>query len=253
MAPDWEPSATGARAQRARAGRTIPVNDADSPIAPRCSTPSAAARSSTRALPALPPVGLPRADARRRRRRLADRLRAARAVLRRQRAHDGRVGARRRSRLSAEEVPLPPVPLGKLGETLARGFNRLGWHWWPSDSAIATREYEGRARLHQRGHVPHRLPAGREGQHRHHLLAAAIRRGVTLKTRCRVREITVGDGRHGGRRHLLRRATASSGGRRREVVSSRATASARRACSSTRARGTSPTGSPTAAASSART
>ena len=44
-----------------------------------------------------------------------------------------------------KEVPLPPVPLGKLGETLARGFNRLGWHWWPSDSAIATREYEGRA------------------------------------------------------------------------------------------------------------
>ena len=42
-----------------------------------------------------------------------------------------------------KEVPLPPVPLGKLGETLARGFNRLGWHWWPSDSAIATRPYEG--------------------------------------------------------------------------------------------------------------
>jgi len=44
-----------------------------------------------------------------------------------------------------KELPLPPVPLGKLGETLARGFNRLGWHWWPSDSAIATKEYEGRA------------------------------------------------------------------------------------------------------------
>ena len=45
----------------------------------------------------------------------------------------------------------------QLGETLARGFNRLGWHWWPSDSAITTQEYEGRARLHQRGHVPLRL------------------------------------------------------------------------------------------------
>jgi choline dehydrogenase-like flavoprotein len=44
-----------------------------------------------------------------------------------------------------KEVPLPPVPLGKLGETLAGGFNRLGWHWWPSDSAIATVAYEGRA------------------------------------------------------------------------------------------------------------
>ncbi len=45
-----------------------------------------------------------------------------------------------------KEVQLPPVPPGKLGETVARGFNRLGWHWWPSDSAIATRPYGGRAR-----------------------------------------------------------------------------------------------------------
>jgi choline dehydrogenase-like flavoprotein len=44
-----------------------------------------------------------------------------------------------------KEVPLPPVPLGKLGMRVARGFDALGWHWWPSDSAIATREYDGRA------------------------------------------------------------------------------------------------------------
>src|SRR2546428_429035 len=44
-----------------------------------------------------------------------------------------------------KESPLPPVPLGRGGEMLARGFNRLGWHWWPSDSAIATRPYQGRA------------------------------------------------------------------------------------------------------------
>ena len=30
-----------------------------------------------------------------------------------------------------KEMPLPPLPLGKLGHTLARGFNKLGWHWWP--------------------------------------------------------------------------------------------------------------------------
>ena len=33
----------------------------------------------------------------------------------------------------------PPLPLGPVGETIARGFDRLGWHWWPSDSAIITR------------------------------------------------------------------------------------------------------------------
>jgi choline dehydrogenase-like flavoprotein len=43
------------------------------------------------------------------------------------------------------ELPLPPVPLGLAGETMARGFNALGWHWWPSDTAIATLDYEGRA------------------------------------------------------------------------------------------------------------
>ena len=54
-----------------------------------------------RALPADAPVGFPRAHARRRRRRLADRLCDAGAVLCRERPHDGRIGPRRRSRLSA--------------------------------------------------------------------------------------------------------------------------------------------------------
>src|SRR3954463_5434306 len=30
----------------------------------------------------------------------------------------------------------PPMPPGVLGETLARGFDKRGWHWWPSASAI---------------------------------------------------------------------------------------------------------------------
>ena len=30
-----------------------------------------------------------------------------------------------------KQPPLPPLPLGRQGETVARGFNRLGWHWWP--------------------------------------------------------------------------------------------------------------------------
>jgi choline dehydrogenase-like flavoprotein len=38
---------------------------------------------------------------------------------------------------------LPPVPVGTMGNTLAKGFNALGWHWWPSYSAIATRDFSG--------------------------------------------------------------------------------------------------------------
>ena len=39
---------------------------------------------------------------------------------------------------------LPPIPLGKFGRTLAKGFNKLGWHWWPSDVTILSQNYEGR-------------------------------------------------------------------------------------------------------------
>lgn len=33
---------------------------------------------------------------------------------------------------------LPPIPIGEYGEAIAKGFNRLGWHWWPSYAAIST-------------------------------------------------------------------------------------------------------------------
>jgi choline dehydrogenase-like flavoprotein len=94
-----------------------------------------------------------------------------------------------------KELPLPPVPLGKLGETLGRGFNRLGWHWWPSDSAIATREYEGRAPCINLGPCLMGCAQGAKGSTDVTYWPAAVRRGVELRTRCRVREITVnGDG-----------------------------------------------------------
>lgn len=32
--------------------------------------------------------------------------------------------------------PCPPLPLCPATERLARAFDRLGWHWWPSDAAI---------------------------------------------------------------------------------------------------------------------
>jgi choline dehydrogenase-like flavoprotein len=91
-----------------------------------------------------------------------------------------------------KEFPLPPVPLGKLGETLAGGFNKLGWHWWPSDSAIATRDYEGRAACINAGPCLTGCAQGAKASTDITYWPVAIRRGVTLKTRCRVREITVG-------------------------------------------------------------
>jgi choline dehydrogenase-like flavoprotein len=92
-----------------------------------------------------------------------------------------------------KEVPLPPVALGKVGETLAAGFNRLGWHWWPSDSAITTAEYEGRAPCVNAGTCLLGCPQGAKASTDVTYWPPALRQGVRIRTRCRVREITLGD------------------------------------------------------------
>ncbi|HCG90481.1 MAG TPA: choline dehydrogenase [Dehalococcoidia bacterium] len=40
--------------------------------------------------------------------------------------------------------PTPPLKLNKAGEALARGFNKLGWHWWHADNANSSIYYDGR-------------------------------------------------------------------------------------------------------------
>lgn len=90
-----------------------------------------------------------------------------------------------------KEGLLPPVPLGTLGETVARGFNALGWHWWPSESAIATVPYEGRDRCLNLGPCASGCAQGAKASTDLTYWPEAIRRGVELRTRCRVREITL--------------------------------------------------------------
>src|ERR1700730_246588 len=51
-----------------------------------------------------------------------------------------------------KQPPMPPLPLGKSGARFGSAMNQLGWHWWPSDSTIATTDYEGRARCINLGH-----------------------------------------------------------------------------------------------------
>ena len=41
---------------------------------------------------------------------------------------------------------MPPHALGRSGAVWGEAFNKLGWHWWPSDNTAATEEYEGRAK-----------------------------------------------------------------------------------------------------------
>lgn len=88
-------------------------------------------------------------------------------------------------------VPLPPLPLGKTGNALARGFNKLGWHWWPADSAIISRDYEGRAKCVNAGPCDLGCAQGAKGTTDVTYWPLAQRLGVELRTHCRVREVTV--------------------------------------------------------------
>ncbi len=80
--------------------------------------------------------------------------------------------------------PTPPLYIGRLGEVLAKGFDRLGWHWWSADSALISQPYEGR--------TPD-LGAGFRSQSSVDLTywPKALRHGARLTTHARVREITV--------------------------------------------------------------
>ncbi|TBR28594.1 MAG: GMC family oxidoreductase, partial [Reyranella sp.] len=92
----------------------------------------------------------------------------------------------------AHEMQMPPLPLGRTGERFARALNKLGWHWWPSDAAIATVAYDGRAPCINLGHCTPGCAQGAKSSTDITYWPQAIRAGVELRTRSRVREITVG-------------------------------------------------------------
>ena len=89
------------------------------------------------------------------------------------------------------ELPLPPIPMGKVGEAVARGFNKLGWHWWPADTAIISEDYQGREKCINLGPCNSGCAKGAKSSVDIAYWPLNLRMGIELKTRCRVREITV--------------------------------------------------------------
>jgi choline dehydrogenase-like flavoprotein len=75
---------------------------------------------------------------------------------------------------------------------MGRAFNRMGWHWWPADAAIITEDYEGRGGCLNLGPCSSGCAQGAKGSADVTYWPKALRKGVELRTRCRVREITVG-------------------------------------------------------------
>ena len=86
---------------------------------------------------------------------------------------------------------MPPLPLGRSGTIMAKGFNAKGWHWWPSDSAIATEPYDGRDQCLNLGACTTGCSQGAKASTDITFWPHAMRAGVELRTRCRVREVTV--------------------------------------------------------------
>ena len=89
-------------------------------------------------------------------------------------------------------APLPPLPLGRTGGFYARAMNRLGWHWWPSFAAVASAPHGGRAGCIHLGNCTPGCAQGAKASTDITYWPEAIRAGVKLKPRCRVREITTG-------------------------------------------------------------
>ncbi|WP_417724288.1 GMC family oxidoreductase [Salipiger sp.] len=77
--------------------------------------------------------------------------------------------------------PAPPLPLCDGTTRLARAFDRLGWHWWPSDAAILSRARDDREACNGCGPCGVGCPRHARASADIAYLAAAQARGVELR------------------------------------------------------------------------
>jgi choline dehydrogenase-like flavoprotein len=88
---------------------------------------------------------------------------------------------------------LPPLPIGVAGRISAKGFNQLGWHWWVFDLGFLSRPYDGRPACDFNAQGWYGCGAAARASTDVTYWPKALRRGAILKTRARVREITLSD------------------------------------------------------------
>ena len=93
---------------------------------------------------------------------------------------------------------MPPLPIGRMGETAVTGFNRLGWHWWPVDAAINTVPYQGRQACNHCGPCQQGCTRLARASVDQTYWPSALEQGVTLKTGCISQKIEVEGGRATG-------------------------------------------------------
>ena len=93
---------------------------------------------------------------------------------------------------------MPPLPIGRMGETAVSGFNTLGWHWWPVDAAINTVPYRGRQACNHCGPCQQGCTRYARASVDKTYWPLALEQGVKLKTQSITQEIVVKNGRATG-------------------------------------------------------
>jgi choline dehydrogenase-like flavoprotein len=83
----------------------------------------------------------------------------------------------------------PPVPPGPYGPVVARGFDKLGWHWWPMDVTILSQDYDGRVACNHCGNCQSGCPRGSLADMQVTHWPKAIAAGAQLRTFARVEQI----------------------------------------------------------------
>jgi choline dehydrogenase-like flavoprotein len=93
---------------------------------------------------------------------------------------------------------MPPLALGRLGMTAARGFDALGWHWWPVDAAINSVPHQGRAGCNHCGPCQQGCVNRAKASTDVTWWPKAIAAGVELRPHCIVQQIAIEAGRATG-------------------------------------------------------
>ena len=86
---------------------------------------------------------------------------------------------------------LPPIPLGDMGQEMAKAFNKKHWHWWPSYSAINTSKRINRSNCINLGPCNTGCSQGAKGSVDITYWPEAKLNGVEVYTESRVYEITL--------------------------------------------------------------
>ena len=88
-----------------------------------------------------------------------------------------------------EPYQTPPPGPGPLARAAADGFDRLGWHWWPTTSAILGEDYDGRLACNHCGNCQSGCPRGSLNDVSVSIWPKALAAGAELRPNARVERI----------------------------------------------------------------